>query len=196
MNFPRKINTVPYVITASLTFIAFIIIGTRLSSDVISQTISQLVESLSVLAAVHPIALVLIIFINNAFKCFLAIVSGILLGIPSLIFLTTNAVTIGMLAIYMSKSTNVSVIIGSLAPHGIIEIPLLVFSTSLGLAIGSEMLRYITRQSSQVKLTYAYALRLYLRWMIPLFLVAAIIEVFITPIIVTSLGGTTGTLIP
>jgi len=76
-------------------------------------------------------------------------------------------------------------IIASLAPHGIIEIPLLILSTSLGFIIGMESIRFIAKKGSQMKATLKQSLILYTKWILPGLIIAAIIEVFITPLTIS-----------
>lgn len=191
-----KINLIPHIIIASVVFIIFIFIGTRLPSEVAEDLISQLGESLSPLASMGSVPLIAVIFLNNALKCLFIILSGILLGLPPLLFISINAVTVGMLAAYLGSSASLAVIISALAPHGIIEIPLLVFSAALGFAIGAEALKYIMRQRSSVKAYYVYCWKVYLKWMLALFLLAAVIEVLLTPLVVSLAGGMDSLIIP
>ena len=191
-----KINLLPHLIIASIVFMLFIFIGTQLPSDVTSELMSQLEESLSPLASMGSLSLITVIFINNTLKCLIIIISGILLGLPSLAFICINTVTVGMLTAYLGASTSLGVIIAALAPHGIIEIPLLVVSTAMGLAIGSETLKFLTRQKSTVKAHYIYSLKIYLKGMLALFLLAAVIEVLLTPIIISLAGGIDSLIIP
>ena len=191
-----KINLLPHLIIASIVFILFIFLGTRLPSDISSALMSQLEQSLSPLASMGSLSLITVIFINNTLKCLIIIISGILLGLPSLAFICINAVTVGMLTAYLGASTSLGVIIAALAPHGIIEIPLLVVSTAMGLAIGCETLKFLTKQKSTVKAHYIYSLKIYLKWMLALFLLAALIEVWLTPIVVSLAGGADSLIIP
>jgi stage II sporulation protein M len=146
------------------------------------QAVVELLESLS------PLALMLVIFFNNAIKCMFIVFLGILLGLPPVIFVCYNAYTIGVLVAALGPELGYGIVAASLLPHGIIEIPVLVFSTALGLSIGAEVWKYLTRQKSQVKNQLRFSFIIYFKWLILALFVAAIIEVFITPLIVTSSG--------
>jgi stage II sporulation protein M len=113
---------------------------------------------------------------------------GIVLGIPPVIFVCYNAYTIGSLVAALGPELGYGTVIASLVPHGIIEIPVLVFSTALGLSIGAEVWKYLTRQQSQVKKQLVFSLKIYFKWLMLALFVAAIIEVFVTPLIVSSSG--------
>jgi stage II sporulation protein M len=76
-----------------------------------------------------------------------------------------------------------------LAPHGIIEVPLIVLATALGFTVGRESLRWLTGRKSLVRLQLRQGLKTYFKWILLGLLVAAAIEVFITPLIVGLAGG-------
>jgi len=80
-------------------------------------------------------------------------------------------------------------VVASLAPHGVIEIPMLLLATALGFRVGLESLKWLTGKKSLVKSQLSHSLKLYLTWVLPGLVVAAIIEVFITPWIVGLVGN-------
>ncbi len=191
-----KTNLIPHLAISSVAFVIFIVLGTMLSSEIKTELIAQIQATLTPISSMGVIPLIILIFFNNAFKCFLIIVMGIILGLPSLLFLCFNAIIIGALASYMGSEAGPGIVIASLAPHGIIEIPLLVFSVALGLSIGAEGLKSIMKQKNELKAQYGYSLKVYCRWMIALFFIAALIEVFVTPQVIALTGGTAGLLSP
>jgi stage II sporulation protein M len=184
----RKINLVPYIVLASVIFIAFVVVGFMIPSEITGDVMAELQETVSMLENLGPLSLLVVIFLNNAIKCLVVILLGIIIGLPSAIFICFNAATIGMLAVVLGPELGYNTVVLGLLPHGIIEIPVLVFSSALGLSVGAEAWKYILRQNSQVKKQMKYSLVLFTRWLIPALLVAAIIEVFITPLIISSAG--------
>lgn len=96
----------------------------------------------------------------------------------------------------MGSEVGLGIIIASLAPHGIIEIPLLVVAVALGLSTGAETLKSLMKQKNELKAQYVYSLKLYVKWMLVLFLAAALIEVFVTPQVIALAGGTASLLTP
>jgi stage II sporulation protein M len=151
--------------------------------------LNDLVQSLSQFGSLSPVVLFIVIFLNNTIKSLLAIVLGIALGIPPLIFLCFNGFTIGAIVAALQTRVSTTLIIASLAPHGIIEIFALILATALGFKIGFESIKYITNKQSAVKMQLRQSLIIYAKWILVMFLVAALIETFATPLLVEHLGG-------
>jgi stage II sporulation protein M len=185
---PRRIKLTPHIILASIIFIICIAAGLILPAETMGQMIEEMQAVIEMLESLSPVALLLLIFLNNAIKCMFVVFLGILLGVPPVIFVCYNAYTIGALVAVLGPELGYGIVTASLLPHGIIELPVLVFSAALGLSIGAEVWKYLTRQESQVKKQLRFSLNIYFRWLILALFVAAIIEVFITPLIVTSSG--------
>lgn len=184
----KSTNLIPYIILASIVFIGFIAVGFIIPSETTEQIIQELQAAVELLESLSPVALMMVIFINNAVKCLFVILLGILVGLPPAIFICYNALMIGMLVAALGPELGYGIVVASLLPHGIIEIPALVFSAALGLSIGAEVWKFIIRQKSQVKNQLKFSLVFYIRWLLLALLVAAIIEVFVTPLIISSTG--------
>jgi stage II sporulation protein M len=184
-----KNKTLPYIATATLLFIMSLIWGLRISPVIGDELLGELSQSLMPLQSLPSIVLFVVIFLNNAIKSLLAIVSGILIGIPSVFFLCFNGLTIGAIVSILQPDMGIGLIIASLAPHGIIEIPALIFATALGTMIGFESLKYLIGRKSNVKLQLRQSLIIYARWILIALFVAALIEAFITPLLVAHFGG-------
>lgn len=72
----------------------------------------------------------------------------------------------------------------SFIPHGVIEIPVVLLATALGFTVGMESARWLARKESRVRLRLSDGLKVYLRWILPGLAIAAIIEVFVTPLVI------------
>jgi stage II sporulation protein M len=183
-------NLLPYVLGATIIFVIALVQGFSVSPSATRGLVDELKKALEPIVTMGPIALVFIIFLNNAIKAFFAIVLGILIGLPPLFFIGMNGFAIGMVISALGPSTGWNLVAASLAPHGILEIPLMLLAAAWGLAIGVESLKFLGRQRSQVKLNLRQGLSVYLKWILTGLLIAAVIEVFITPQIVFMAGGT------
>ncbi len=180
----------PYILLAAVLFLTSLIGGLLVSPEFAADALKELELTLKPLAELfNPLVLFIIIFLNNAIKALGAIVLGIVLGLPSLFFLGANGFMVGVAVTALKSITGYGVIAASLAPHGIIEIPALVLSSALGMRIGLESLKYLTRQKSAVKAQLRYSMRVYLKWILVGLFIAAIIEVFITPLFILLAGG-------
>jgi stage II sporulation protein M len=185
---PKRIKLIPHIILASIIFIVCLTAGILMPVGGMEQVLEEMQAVIEMLEGLSPIALILVIFLNNAIKCLLVVFLGIILGVPPVIFVCYNAYTIGALVAALGPELGYGTVIASLLPHGIIEIPVLVFCTALGISIGAEVWKYLTRQESQVKKQLRFSFKIYFRWLILALFIAAIIEVFITPLIVSSSG--------
>ena len=120
-------------------------------------------------------------------KIFVYLIAGEI--IPPLIFLCFNGFLLGaVVSVLQSRISNV-LIIASLAPHGIIEIPAIVLAAALGLKVGFESIRFLINRRSNVKVQLHQSLVIYAKWILIMLFVAALIETFATPLLVARLGG-------
>ncbi len=179
----------PHLSIATTLFVMTIIIGLLVNQELSRATIEELKGALAPLASFSPVVFLIVIIINNAVKTLLSIVLGIIGGVPSIIFIGFNGFTIGVFISALQSELGLTAIIASLSPHGIIEIPLLIFSTSLGLFVGMESIKYIIGKRSQVKATLRQSLIIYTKWILPGLVIAAVIEVFITPLAINFFTG-------
>lgn len=117
------------------------------------------------------------------------VVLGILLGLPPIVFVGLNGLIIGGVSSAITSLKGWQFTVASLAPHGIIEIPMVLLAAALGVMVGIESLKWVTRQESRVKSQLKASLRLYVRWVLPGLAIAALIETFATPALVRLVPG-------
>ncbi|HEX77627.1 MAG TPA: hypothetical protein G4O03_04360 [Dehalococcoidia bacterium] len=174
---------------ATALFSAALALGTRMASGVSADTVEGLNQLLGLMESLGPLVLLLVIFLNNAIKTLGAIVLGIALGLPPLVFIIVNGFVIGVLAAGLKSVAGYGVIVASMAPHGLIEVPILLLATALGFAVGRESLRWLTGRRSLVRSQLRQAIKVYLKWILIGLFVAAAIEVFVTPLFINWAGG-------
>lgn len=137
------------------------------------------------LLQLSPIALVLVIFLNNALKSLVALLLGVLFGIAPVIFVSANGFLIGVLSEQMSREKGAAFTFAALAPHGLLELPAVLISSAIGMKLGYELIRSLRGRGS-VGREIRRGLAFFVRWLLPLFLIAAAVEVFVTPLLVRS----------
>ena len=176
---------------ATIIFLVTLVLGMSLAGGTSAEIIKQLGELLKPLRQVGNPSLLflLIIFINNAIKALGAVLLGVLLGLPPLLFISLNGLIIGGFVSVVKSLRGLEYVIASLAPHGVVEIPMLLLATALGFMVGIESLKWLVRRESQVKSQLSACLKLYLKWVLPGLAIAALIEVFITPLLVRLVGN-------
>ena len=171
---------------ASLFFTATALGYAGLLSEFFSNALKELQEFSDYLknfSSCPPWALFFIffitIFLNNSFKCFLNILLGPAFGIFPLFSIFINGGLLGFLA-----REEGSVVFLYVLPHGIFEIPAFLLSAAIGLRLSLFLLlRLRARISGEVacsgvflKEEFGKALNAFIRIVLPLLFVAAIIE--------------------
>lgn len=129
-----------------------------------------------------PSLIFIFIFINNALKAILVILFGFFFAIVPLVFIYTNGELIGLIAGVFQKEHSLSNIVLGLLPHGILEIPAMILATAYGIWLGNCFYRRL-RYKDQFRVHFFYAMGKFFKVILPLFFLAALIESFLTPII-------------
>ena len=141
--------------------------------EVLQRMISQRITDPSALSMAYAI------FMNNLLASFIVMSGGLGLGVLSITGIMFNGIILGMV-VYVVKSESI-LLLFSILPHGIIELPIFLISTAIGLKLGQEVLNKLRRKGeSRIKKELKEGLIFYLRWIVPLLLLAAIIEATIS----------------
>jgi stage II sporulation protein M len=182
----RQKTLVRNLILATSIFFASLVVGTLIGQNPVEELLSELDAVLGPLASTGNLSflLLLIIFINNAIKTLGIIFLGILLGLPPILFIGLNGFVLGGLGSALEAVNGWRCAVASLIPHGVIEIPVVLLATALGLTVGMESARWLVRKESRVRLQLSDGLKVYLRWILPGLAIAAIIEAFVTPLVI------------
>ncbi len=176
-----------YVAAITLIFVASLIAGYGYA--VMNPTESaRFVEELSAefgwLMDLSLLQIFLVIFLNNAIKALLAIIFGLLIVVP-VGFVAYNGWIIGIVICEEARTSGYMSVVAGILPHGIIELPMIIVSAALGTRLG--MMAFLrmkgTISSKDVISEIKWSVRFYLRWILPLLFIAALIETFITPVI-------------
>ena len=165
------------------TFALSLWLGWQAPPSVAENLFAEMGQMIRPLLEYGALAIVLVIFINNALKALLAIVLGIGLGIVPLLFVAMNGYVLGAVIRMVADKAGFAAAILGLAPHGVIELPAVLLASAFGVALGWEALLQIFRRGGQVGPMLRRSLRTYLRWIAPGLAVAALIEVFVTPLV-------------
>jgi stage II sporulation protein M len=173
------------LILATSIFFVSLVLGVLVGQNTAEGLIRQFGGILGPLAPMGNLSLLLflIIFINNAIKALGLVCLGILLGVPPVFFVGLNGFILGGFSSALESVNGWRYVVASFVPHGVIEIPVILLATALGLTLGMESLKWLVRRDSRVKLQLADCLKVYLKLILPGLAAAAIIEVFVTPLI-------------
>jgi stage II sporulation protein M len=165
-----------YIWFAFILFFTFSLLGFIFPSifeEQILELISGIIEQTEGLGILELIGF---IFLNNLRSSFLAMIFGMGFGIFPFLVILINGYVLGFVA-NKSVSSEGILILWRLLPHGIFEIPAVMISAGLGFKLGS----YLFSKDKKKKFSEGVILSLksFIFIIIPLLLIAAIIEGFL-----------------
>lgn len=124
---------------------------------------------------------------NNVFNGFLWIGLGYVFSFPSLYLSALNGFVIGNISHTMIMESSLSFVLVGLIPHGIIEIPTLLLCSAMGMGLGYSLINRLRGRGS-LKLELIKAMRLFITRILPLIVLAAVIEVTVSPFLMSLFG--------
>jgi len=150
---------------------------------------SGIVQSLGgtarVLLGLPKVFLALGIFLNNGVKTLLVIVLGILCGVVPIIFVVANGFAIGFLLHLSTQSTGLYGSLIAIVPHGVFELPGVILGASIGLMLGTRTIsRLLGRSEFKLVPQVKQGLRFFWAVIVPLLLLGAFVEAFVTSALV------------
>jgi stage II sporulation protein M len=128
----------------------------------------------------------LFIFLNNTVKAFFVVLLGIFFGIIPLLFVFINGEIIGLVVYVFKQKIGMEIAIAALLPHGVLELPAIAIASGYGLWLGYMFYRKI-RYGTSLEIFFCHAMRKFFILVVPMLFVAAVVETFITPLIIDSL---------
>jgi stage II sporulation protein M len=182
-----------YFIASTLVFIAGMVMGS-LYSEQFRAFIDAQMEALKQIAGAvdgkeHPQwSLFWLIFWNNASKSLLIIALGIFFGVFPLFFLMANGILLGYVSTVAAEKSSWLFVVKTIVPHGILEIPAIIFASAFGLRLGLMVLKFLFSMISPTRSSkMREELRLFMRSLVPVcvllvcvLLIAAVIESTLT----------------
>ncbi len=174
----------PYLLVIITLFLLATVAGYvagYLDPSIIDELMGQFEESYGWIADESPIMIMLIIFANNTLNSFIAMLLGTFFGIWPVIFIMVNGFFIGVVVFSSVQEYGMLVVLFALLPHGIIELPMIFISASMGLRLGVLAFQKIFKiKDIRLKYELFSAIRFFVTVIVPLLFIAAIIETFIT----------------
>jgi stage II sporulation protein M len=123
------------------------------------------------------------LFFNNLEACVLLFLGGASFGILTILILSLNGILIGSVMEIVHKDHSVIFVAAAILPHGIFEIPAFILSGSFGILLAQSLITEWYNGGDAAQDARGFA-RLFIVYVVPLVLIAAFIEAFITPIII------------
>jgi stage II sporulation protein M len=112
---------------------------------------------------------------NNIIAAFIFLASGVVIGIPPLIFVELNGFFVGWISYTASIEVGLGTVAISLLPHGVIEIPTVILCAAMGMGLGYQLVNRI-RGREGLQRYVIDSLRVFTTRVIPFLVVAGLIE--------------------
>jgi stage II sporulation protein M len=178
-----------YILAAVAVFSISFAVGILISAKypgVSENLLAMLKETYGGITALDPFERMLEIFKNNVRNSFIALLTGLGFGILPFAFAAINGAVLGILVELFFRTQGAFFVIAALLPHGIIELPMVLISVGIGFRLGYIAylslihLKTIYDLSNELKQGIIF----YIKIVVPLLLLAAIIESYVTPLFV------------
>jgi stage II sporulation protein M len=168
-------NSRNFIYAAIIIFFIFTVIGFFVPApesitNYIMNFIEELLEKTSGLSLEQLMGF---IFFNNLKGSFFGMIFGIFFGVFSVISLIANGYLLGFVS-SITVAENGFFVLWRLIPHGVFELPALFISLGLGLRLGSFIFQ--EKKIDFLKKNILNSLRVFLFIIVPLLVIAAIIE--------------------
>jgi len=132
-----------------------------------------------------PILIMIIIFLKNLLASAMAMLLGLGFGLVPLLVVTSNGFLLGIVAYGAVQKVGILYLLAGILPHGIIELPIVLLSIAIGFRLGHLLALTILREKEDLSGETRTAVHFLVRWVAPLLLLAAAIETFITPLVIS-----------
>ena len=175
-----------YILLSSLIFLSAILSGYIFAQNFPKETqeiIKELEEFFSASEKMTSLEMFLFIFENNVIKLFTVVLLGIFAGLIPLLSVWANGMILGIFAQIISQELSWSFLVVGILPHGIIEIPVLILSVAIGIKMGKIAIWRIFGGEKNFRKEFTKAIKFYILVLVPLLFIAALIEAFITPVL-------------
>lgn len=132
------------------------------------------------------------ILIRNLIVCFIILLMGL---IPFILFpilpIIKNTYTLAALIHWAGCNYTLLTLTAGILPHGIIEFPVIIYTTCIGVHLSIRRTRNrnvmmainLVQKESADALNFSRALKIYALIVVPLLVLAALIETFLTPVL-------------
>ena len=183
MNYKR------WILVAVLLFGIGIVLGLATPTGITSllaEDITSLEELGDLLASLPLVLVVLFIFIKNASVLLLSFVLSPILCFMPILALTVNGWVLAFVSSIVIQEESLGYLLAGLLPHGIFELPAFILGEAAALSFGTMVIIALFRKERRNLLLPNLKRNLkYLMIALALLLPAAIIETYVTPLLLT-----------
>lgn len=155
-------------------------------TDLSSESIAALEQLSAILASLPSVLVALFIFAKNASALLLSFALSPLFCLVPILTLTLNGLLLGLVASIAIQEESVGFVLSALLPHGIFELPALIIGEAAALSFGAMATLALFRKGARERLLPNLKQNLrYLMLAFGLLVPAAIIETYVTPLLLT-----------
>ena len=120
------------------------------------------------------------LFVHNGVICLVMVLLGLALGLVPILIAFDNGLVIGLIGTFAAGNKGLLFTLAAILPHGVIELPMMMLSAAIGLRLGYSVLMTLFRQQANVLQELKDGLLIFAVWVMPLLLIAAFVESYIT----------------
>jgi len=184
-----KLSRIVAAVVIVLLFVLGVILGYLLPylyRDLADQLLKTIVEHIRRTigeGSQQDLRAVVAIFANNVRVALINIVGGLLVVIPTIVMMA-NGVVLGLVvSVSQIKGIPLYKVILLILPHGVLELPAIIYSAIVGVDLGVWLWSKILLRRGETASAMAKSLLCDIIVVVALLVVAAFIEVYITPIL-------------
>ncbi|MCW4050652.1 MAG: stage II sporulation protein M [Candidatus Bathyarchaeota archaeon] len=159
-------------------FIFSIAMGYSMGSDISTDVFEDVLSNIPEPTGSNNFEVFTALVSNNVMASFIFFVSGVLVGIPPLIFIVLNGFFVGWICYVAGSELGLGFVIATLLPHGVIEIPTITLAAAMGVGLGYQIVHKLRRQGG-LQQYVTESLNVFVTRMIPFLIVAGAIETMI-----------------
>jgi stage II sporulation protein M len=131
----------------------------------------------------NPYDMCVKLFANNLQACILLFLGGASFGILTIFIMSLNGIVIGAIMELVSKDHTALFVAAAILPHGVFEIPAFIISGALGILLAQSLIAEWYSGEDTAPDAGRFG-RLFILYVLPLVALAAVVEAFITPVII------------
>jgi len=155
-------------------------------SSLISEDIAALEEQLASILALPKFLIAIFIFAKNVSVLLLSFILSPIFCLVPIVTLIANGWILSFVSTLVVQETSLGFVLAGLLPHGIFELPALILGQAAALNFGTIAVLALFRKGGRNLLLPSLRLNVkYLLIAVALLLPAAIIETYITPLLLT-----------
>ena len=165
----------PIFALTSLLFLFSIFMGFSLGNQIKPQSFEGVLSNIPDPTTTSSFGMFTAILYNNVVASFIFLASGLFVGIPPLMFMAFNGYFVGYVAYNAAQAQGIGFVFATILPHGIIEIPTIILSASMGIGLGYQLIHRLMRREGLQKYV-TDSIIVFVTRIVPLLALAAGIE--------------------